>query len=140
MAWPACLTAAIYQRPRTGDSHREHRIYPYLLRDLVSTRRSQLWCADVTYPRAGASLRSGVRGAGWPQTRGCPCNQGSSGSSFRFQRSAPGGARPRSMVADRTRQVLLRHKVVAMACLQHDLAKCRSELADNSIGQLYASL
>lgn len=41
--------AAIYQRPRTSDPHPEHRIYPYLLRDLAIIRPNQIWCADVTY-------------------------------------------------------------------------------------------
>jgi len=40
---------AIYQRPRTSDPHPEHRIYPYLLRDLAIIRPNQVWCADVTY-------------------------------------------------------------------------------------------
>ena len=46
---------AIYQRPRTSDPHPEHRIYPYLLRDLKITGPNQVWCADVTYraPRPG---------------------------------------------------------------------------------------
>jgi len=41
--------AAIYQRPRTSDPHPEHRIYPYLLRDLAITQANHVWCADVTY-------------------------------------------------------------------------------------------
>jgi putative transposase len=41
--------APIYQRPRTSDPHPEHRIYPYLLRDLAITRPNQVWCADITY-------------------------------------------------------------------------------------------
>lgn len=41
--------AAIYQRPRTSDPHPEHRIYPYLLRDLPITQPNHVWCADVTY-------------------------------------------------------------------------------------------
>ncbi len=41
--------APIYQRPRTSDPHPEHRIYPYLLRNLEITRPNHVWCADVTY-------------------------------------------------------------------------------------------
>jgi len=40
---------AIYQRPRTSQPHPEHRIYPYLLRDLSITRPNHVWCTDVTY-------------------------------------------------------------------------------------------
>ena len=40
---------AIYQRPRTSQPHPEHRIYPYLLRDLSITRPNHVWCSDVTY-------------------------------------------------------------------------------------------
>jgi len=41
--------APIYQRPRTTIPHPEHRIHPYLLRDLVIIRPNQVWCADITY-------------------------------------------------------------------------------------------
>jgi putative transposase len=40
---------AIYQAPRTSDPHPEHRIYPYLLRDMAITRPNQVWCSDITY-------------------------------------------------------------------------------------------
>jgi putative transposase len=42
--------APIDQRPRTTVPHPEHRVSPYLLRDLVIERPNQLWCADITYP------------------------------------------------------------------------------------------
>jgi putative transposase len=40
---------AIYQAPRTSAPHPEHRIYPYLLRNLEVDRANQVWCADITY-------------------------------------------------------------------------------------------
>ena len=40
---------AIYQAPRTSDPHPEHRIYPYLLRNLEIKRPNHVWCADITY-------------------------------------------------------------------------------------------
>jgi putative transposase len=41
--------APIYQRPRTTIPHPEHRIYPYLLREMVIDQPNQVWCADITY-------------------------------------------------------------------------------------------
>jgi len=40
---------AIYQAPRTSDPHPEHRVYPYLLRNLEVNRPNHVWCADITY-------------------------------------------------------------------------------------------
>lgn len=41
---------AIYQTPRTSQPHPDHKIYPYLLRDLDITRPNHVWCADIAYP------------------------------------------------------------------------------------------
>ena len=40
---------AVYRRPRTSVANPEHRVYPYLLRDLAIDRPDQVWCADITY-------------------------------------------------------------------------------------------
>jgi putative transposase len=41
--------SAIYQKPNTSKPNPEHKIYPYLLRDLDIDRVNQVWCADITY-------------------------------------------------------------------------------------------
>ncbi|HVP09660.1 MAG TPA: IS3 family transposase [Phycisphaerae bacterium] len=40
---------ALYRRPRTSKPGPGHKIYPYLLRDVVVTRPNQVWAADITY-------------------------------------------------------------------------------------------
>lgn len=40
---------ALYPKPRLSRANIAHRIYPYLLRDLVVERPDQVWCADITY-------------------------------------------------------------------------------------------
>jgi putative transposase len=40
---------AIYQKPRLSEPHPGHKIYPYLLRNVVIDRKDQVWAADITY-------------------------------------------------------------------------------------------
>lgn len=40
---------AIYPKPRTSRPHPDHKVYPYLLRDLNIQRPNQVWAADITY-------------------------------------------------------------------------------------------
>jgi putative transposase len=42
---------AIYTKPKTTKPSREHRIYPYLLREVKICRPDQVWSADITYVR-----------------------------------------------------------------------------------------
>jgi putative transposase len=42
---------AIYCKPLTSESHPEHKIYPYLLRNLPIVSPDQVYCADITYIR-----------------------------------------------------------------------------------------
>ncbi len=41
--------SAIYPTPRTSVPGKNHKIYPYLLKDLEITRPNQVWCSDITY-------------------------------------------------------------------------------------------
>ncbi len=34
---------------RGGKKHPQHKIWPYLLRNIVINRPNQVWCADITY-------------------------------------------------------------------------------------------
>ncbi len=40
---------AVYQKPKTTAPHPEHKIWPYLLRDMVIDCPNQVWCTDITY-------------------------------------------------------------------------------------------
>jgi len=42
---------AIYPKPQLSIKGKEHRIYPYLLRDLKIDHADQVWAADITYIR-----------------------------------------------------------------------------------------
>jgi putative transposase len=40
---------AIYPKPKTSRPHPQHKVYPYLLRNLKIDRANQVWAADITY-------------------------------------------------------------------------------------------
>lgn len=40
---------AVYPKKKTSNPNKQHRIYPYLLRDLKVTYVNQAWATDITY-------------------------------------------------------------------------------------------
>src|ERR1700722_10196473 len=40
---------AIYPKPRLSAADRQHKVYPYLLRDVAIVRPDQVWSTDITY-------------------------------------------------------------------------------------------
>jgi putative transposase len=40
---------AIYPKPRLSAANRQHKVYPYLLRDVAIVRPDQVWSTDITY-------------------------------------------------------------------------------------------
>lgn len=46
---------SVAPKPSTTIPNKEHKVYPYLLRDMAITRPNQVWCTDITYIR----LRTG---------------------------------------------------------------------------------
>ena len=40
---------ALYPGARTTSPNKQHKVYPYLLRDLGIDRNNQVWCTDITY-------------------------------------------------------------------------------------------
>ena len=43
--------AAIYPKPDTSRAHPQHRLYPYLLRNIKASYPNHIWGADITYIR-----------------------------------------------------------------------------------------
>ncbi len=39
----------IYPKPHTSRPHPEHKIFPYLLRNLTIDHVNHVWCSDITY-------------------------------------------------------------------------------------------
>jgi len=46
----------IYPKPNGSKRHPEHKIYPYLLRDVAIEKANQVWSADITYIRMVAGF------------------------------------------------------------------------------------
>lgn len=40
---------AIYPKPKTSIPNKEHKVYPYLLKDVKITKVNQVWSTDITY-------------------------------------------------------------------------------------------
>ena len=40
---------ALYRKPNTSKRHLAHKVYPYMLRNLMNIRPNQVWAADITY-------------------------------------------------------------------------------------------
>jgi putative transposase len=47
---------AIYPQPRSKGQAVEHKIYPYLLRNVAIVRPNQVWSADITYVRMASGF------------------------------------------------------------------------------------
>ena len=91
---------AVGPTPRLSQPHPEHRIYPYLLRDVVIERVDQVWSTDITDIR----LRSG----------------------FAYLRCRKGGATLRQVRAKETNasEPLMTFRNVSMRCRKRGLDLC----------------
>jgi putative transposase len=56
---------AIYPKPHTSRPHPEHKIYPYLLRDLTIDHANQVWATDISV----LQQRRRQFESSWPEAR-----------------------------------------------------------------------
>lgn len=42
---------SVAPKPNTSKKNKAHKVYPYLLKELMITRTNQVWCTDITYVR-----------------------------------------------------------------------------------------
>ena len=63
---------AIYRKPKTSQPHPDHKVYPYLLRNLKIERPNQVWCADITYIPMRRGFMYLVAIMDWHTRRCCP--------------------------------------------------------------------
>lgn len=47
---------ALYPRPNVSRRTKEHKVYPYLLKDLVIERPDHVWATDITYIKMGHGI------------------------------------------------------------------------------------
>jgi Transposase and inactivated derivatives len=45
---------AVYPKLRLSLGNKQHKIYPYLLRDLIVSKANQVWSVDITYLKVGS--------------------------------------------------------------------------------------
>lgn len=48
--------SAIYPPKKLTQPNKEHKVYPYLLRNVKITHRNQVWSTDITYIRTGSGF------------------------------------------------------------------------------------